>query len=111
MKVSQISGTNFEGVKLVNPSLEHAKYVKKVLKSNGIQVTGRSTFLTRDDFASKQNIANYVRSINEFCDYECGMVFFPQVQESWIISNRFFEQKIKKILDCHYIDSEINIGI
>ena len=111
MKISRVNNTNFSGVKLANHNYEHAKYVNKVLTSNGVAVNGYKTFLTSNDFKSKRNIADYVREMNNFCDNECGIIFFPQSEESWVIGNKFFEQRIKKILDCYFIDSEINLGI
>lgn len=111
MNISQKSITGFSGVKLINPTYEHAKYVKNVLNANGVYVAGHKTYRIENNFLSKRNIANYVRYRNNFCNDECGIIFFPWAQESWVISNKGFEQKIKKILDHCYIDSEINLGI
>ena len=111
MKVSQVSGTNFEGVRLLNPAKEHVDYVKKLLKANGVYVAEHGTYRTADTFESKSNIANFMRSQNNFLDNECGIMFLPFSRENWIIGNKSFEQTIKKILNSHFIDSEINLGI
>ena len=111
MKISKINSTNFKGIRLINPSFEHSKYIANLLKAENIYVSGHKTYYMVSDFNSKKNIINFIRTKNNFSNNECGIVFFPLSMESWIVSNKSFEQKIKKILDDFYINSEINLGI
>ena len=111
MNINSINQTNFNGVKLLDSSYNHAKYVKNILNKNNVYVYGHKTFYANNDFMSKKRVIDYVRYMNNFSEYESGFIFLPWSGESWIVSNKVFEQKIKNILDKYKIKSEINIGI
>ena len=111
MKVSGTNNINFSGIKLANSNLQHVKYVKQLLKNQGVRVIEHKPFLVENKFSSKRNVASYMRENDSFNDYECGIAYFKNPNETWIISNKFFEQTIKRMLDCFYVDSEINLGI
>ena len=112
MKISGINNNiNFSGIKLANSNMQHADYVKQLLSRQGIYVKEHQPFVTKNNFESKKNILDFLRNKYAYNDYECGIAKFKNPDETWVVSNKFFEQTIKRMLDCFYVDSEINLGI
>ena len=96
MKVESINQSqNFRGIKLSKSQFRASRGIVQAVQCMGARCPGYKVYFGNyKDIAKQASICNYIREKYHFDQNEFGVVYFPVTNDTYMISNKMYEQKL-----------------
>ena len=111
MKTQDINSVSFNGIRLSSYDFNSTKRIVKYMMLNGYSCAGKKIYYVNNNFTDKQKTANYIREHYKFYENEFGVLFLPWSQETYILSEPLYEQRMFEWVQEMDKDAYINISI